>query len=339
MEKILHRGFRYETVPANYVFPPEARQKKLENNKSIPVIDMAADGCDLEEIAKQIFEAGKEFGIFQVVNHGVPHELMMGMMSVMKEFFELPAEERAALCSDDLYKPVRVFTSTGVHDVVGFWRDCLRMAIYPVEEFKQYWPEKPTNLKDIVERYANELKGLKDRVLELTAKGLGLELDYFHGDKSGEPLVSHVNFYPPCPDPSVTLGLAKHCDPGLLTFLLQGEVSGLQIFHNEDWVAVDPIPNAIVINYGHQMEIISNGLLKGVEHRAITNEKQSRLSIANFIQPAKESLIAPAPALVCEENPAIYKPFLFRDYFAKYVTNLGDKEKSEKAFLLEGDGI
>ncbi|PKA60387.1 2'-deoxymugineic-acid 2'-dioxygenase [Apostasia shenzhenica] len=334
MEKLLYRGFNYETVPENYVFPPEARQKKLESKTNIPVIDMVGDGFDRKEIAKQIFEAGKEFGVFQIVNHGVPLELMKEMMSVTREFFELPAEERAAYYSDDLYKPVRVFTSTGVHDIVRFWRDCLRMAVHPVEDFKQYWPHKPTNLKSAVERYAVEMKGLIVRVLELIAEGLGLEVGYFHGDLSGEPLVSHVNFYPPCPDPSLTLGLAKHCDPGLITILLQGEVSGLQILHNDEWLAVDPIPNAIVVNYGHQMEIITNGLLKGVDHRAITNNQQPRLSIASFVQPSKESLIAPAPALINEKNPAIYKSYIFRDYFANYVTNLGDKEKSAKPFLL-----
>ncbi|KAG0457619.1 hypothetical protein HPP92_022776, partial [Vanilla planifolia] len=136
------------------------------------------------------------------------------------------------------------------------------MSIYPVEDFKQYWPENPSNLKDAVENYARGLRNLSTTVLGLVAEGLGLHQNYFDGDLSGEPMASHINFYPPCPDPSLTLGLGKHCDPGLITLLLQGNVSGLQILHNDEWIAVDPVPDAIVVNYGHQMEIVSNGMLK-----------------------------------------------------------------------------
>ncbi|KAG0459385.1 hypothetical protein HPP92_022513 [Vanilla planifolia] len=178
----------------------------------------------------------------QVVNHGMGSDVMSEMMRVSKEFFNLPFDERAIHYSEDIYKPVRLFTSTGVHDIVHFWRDCLRMSIYPVEDFKQYWPENPSNLKDAVENYARGSRKLSTTVLGLVAEGLGLDRNYFDGDLSGEPMASHINFYPPCPDPSLTLGLAKHCDPGLITLLLQGNVSGLQILHNDEWIAVDPVP-------------------------------------------------------------------------------------------------
>jgi len=44
----------------------------------------------------------------------------------------------------------------------------------------------------------------------------------------------NVNWYPPCPDRSLTLGL----------------LGGLQARHQGRW-----IPNAFVINLGHQMEV------------------------------------------------------------------------------------
>lgn len=64
-----------------------------------------------------------------------------------------------------------------------------------------------------------------------------------------------VNFYPPCPEPDLTLGMPPHSDYGFLTLLLQDEVEGLQIKHHEKWVTVQPIPNSFVVNVGDHLEV------------------------------------------------------------------------------------
>lgn len=67
---------------------------------------------------------------------------------------------------------------------------------------------------------------------------------------------AHANFYPPCPDPELTLGLAVHTDLNALTVLMQSEeVSGLQVIKDGNWVAVDPVPNAFVVNLGDQLQV------------------------------------------------------------------------------------
>lgn len=95
---------------------------------------------------------------------------------------------------------------------------------------------------------------LVPRILELICEGLGLESGYFEG-KLGEVTSLSVNHYPPCPDPSLALGLSKHCDPNLITILLQDDVCGLQIFKDNEWIGVDPVPNAFVVNIGYQLQV------------------------------------------------------------------------------------
>jgi isopenicillin N synthase-like dioxygenase len=95
---------------------------------------------------------------------------------------------------------------------------------------------------------------LASGILELIAEGLGLESGYFGGKLSENAFLS-VNRYPPCPDPSLTLGLPKHCDPNLITILLQGDVCGLQVFKDGEWIGVGPVPNAFVINIGYQLQV------------------------------------------------------------------------------------
>lgn len=90
-------------------------------------------------------------------------------------------------------------------------------------------------------------------ILELIAQGLGLEKGYFAGKLSdGHTLV--VNHYPKCPDPSLTIGLKEHHDPTVLT-TIQQNVCGLHLFVNGKWLAVDPLPNAIFVINGYQLEV------------------------------------------------------------------------------------
>jgi len=66
-----------------------------------------------------------------------------------------------------------------------------------------------------------------------------------------------VNFYPPCPEPELTYGLPAHTDPNALTILLQDlSVAGLQVLLKDGkWVAVNPHPDAFVINIGDQLQV------------------------------------------------------------------------------------
>ena len=66
-----------------------------------------------------------------------------------------------------------------------------------------------------------------------------------------------INYYPPCPQPELVMGLNPHSDGGGLTILLQAnEVEGLQIKKDGQWVPIKPLPNAFIINIGDLLEVI-----------------------------------------------------------------------------------
>lgn len=92
------------------------------------------------------------------------------------------------------------------------------------------------------------------RILDLIREGLGFGPGFFEGELTEVQLLS-VNRYPPCPEPSLSLGLPKHSDPNLITLLQQGLVHGLQVFKDEKWIGVEPIPNAFVVNIGYQLQV------------------------------------------------------------------------------------
>lgn len=94
------------------------------------------------------------------------------------------------------------------------------------------------------------------RLLSLLSIGLGLEDDYLLKKLGEQPrLRAQANFYPPCPDPELTLGLLDHTDSNALTVLLQSQVSGLQVNKDGKWISVPSIPNAFVINLADQIQV------------------------------------------------------------------------------------
>lgn len=92
------------------------------------------------------------------------------------------------------------------------------------------------------------------RILDLICEGLGIEAGYFANEQS-QHIELIVNHYPVCPDPTLTLGVGKHSDRSLITILMQGSVPGLQIFKDDEWVGVDPIPEAFVVHIGNIMQV------------------------------------------------------------------------------------
>ncbi|GAB2299504.1 Jasmonate-induced oxygenase 1 [Dionaea muscipula] len=93
-----------KTIPNRYVKPPTERplvavgdqvQAADEEHINIPEIDLGGlmlSGGGAMKTMRRISEACREWGFFQVVNHGVAAELMDRAREVWREFFHLPME-------------------------------------------------------------------------------------------------------------------------------------------------------------------------------------------------------------------------------------------------------
>ncbi|KAF5731317.1 2-oxoglutarate (2OG) and Fe(II)-dependent oxygenase superfamily protein [Tripterygium wilfordii] len=257
--KVISTGIRYSNLPESYVRPESERPRLSEVStcENVPVIDL---GCqDRTQIVRQIGDACEDYGFFQVINHGVSREVTEQMLQVAFDFFSLPVEEKLKLYSDDPSKTMRLSTSFNVNkEKVHNWRDYLRLHCYPLNKYLPEWPSNPLSFKEIVRNYCIQVRQLGYRLEELIAESLGLEKDYVTKVLGDQGQHMAVNYYPPCPEPELTYGLPGHTDPNALTILLQDlQVSGLQVLKDAKWVAVNPHPNAFVINIGDQLQVIN----------------------------------------------------------------------------------
>lgn len=89
------------SIPSCYIKPRSQRPTKTicspQNHQiDIPVIDLehfsSKDHILREKELKRVSEACREWGFFQVVNHGISHELMKSAKEVWREFFNLPLD-------------------------------------------------------------------------------------------------------------------------------------------------------------------------------------------------------------------------------------------------------
>jgi isopenicillin N synthase-like dioxygenase len=295
------------------------------------VIDL--DG-NRNELIQEIIKASQEYGFFQLRNHGVSEELMKDVLVVAKEFFDLPVEEKERFYSEDPNQTCRIKTSLDfAKEKVHFWRDNLRHPCHPLEEHIRQWPENPARYREVFGLYSVEVRKLGLRILDLICEGLGLEAGYFRGGLSHGQTMS-INHYPQCPDPTLVLGLPKHGDPFTITLLNQGDVPGLQVLKDEKWVAIEPIPNAFVVNINHMLQIISNGKLKSADHRVVASSNIARTTVVSFITPSIDVFIEPAKSLVSESNPPLYKCFTFGDFTRTYMTDTNEgKDPLERLMI------
>lgn len=321
-QALSERGLKH--IPKSYVRPPEERPEVAHNSfthqDSVPIIDLSQTR-DRAKLAQEVGQACERWGFFQVVNHGVPAELLRKMMELGAQFFALPALEKLPYaCKPD------VPASEGYghrmlikEDQVLDWRDYFDHHTLPLSRRKPTnWPHNPPAYKQTIEEYSEHMKLLAQRLLALVSESLGLRSSYIE-DALGEPYQNvSLNYYPPCPQPELTLGLQSHSDLGAITLLMQDEVGGLQVCIDGHWVAVQPIRDALVVNLADQMQILSNGRYKSVEHRAVVNKDKARISVATFYDPSKEAVISPASELVDIDHPAIYNSVLFGDHVSAW---------------------
>ncbi|KAH7837424.1 hypothetical protein Vadar_013729 [Vaccinium darrowii] len=313
------------TLPPRYVrsdqHPPLPYRDSLPQ---VPVINLHSLLCGDETNSEleKLHHACKNWGFFQLIHHGVSSSLLEKVKLEIQEFFKLPMEEKKKLWQEpgDLEGFGQAFVVSEEQKLD--WADIFYMVTLPIHLRKPHlFPNLPLSLRDTIEAYSLELKIVAMKILSLMAKALQMKDEDMTNLFEDGMQSMRMNYYPPCPQPELAIGLSPHSDGVGLTILLQvNEMEGLQIKKDGMWIPVIPLPSAFIVNIGDILEIVTNGIYRSIEHRATVNSEKERISIATFLSPKLDGELGPAPSLITLENPALFRRLTVADFFRGFFS-------------------
>ncbi|KAK9042321.1 hypothetical protein V6N11_017398 [Hibiscus sabdariffa] len=276
------------TIPPFFIHPPETLSDLKTKPKSvvIPTIDLSAPRST---VVDQVAAASRTFGFFQIVNHGIPVQVLDRMIGSIRAFHEQPTDVKAKFYIRDMATGVNFISNIDLfHSKAASWRDTLQVKLGPTLPELENIPEV---CRDEMVQWSKHSEALGERLMGLLSEGLGLDTDRLK---------------------STTCLNARMMD----------HIGGLQIKHEGDWVDVKPVHGALVINIADILQILSNDEYTSVEHRVLANSsKEPRVSIAVFYNPsAREALYGPFSELTSPEKPPRYRQFIHHDYMRRFFT-------------------
>ncbi|KAJ8532000.1 hypothetical protein K7X08_011923 [Anisodus acutangulus] len=277
----------------------------------IPVIDFSKLESEERSTAMALLhQACEKWGFFMIENHGIDSNLMDNVKQLVNQHYEANMKKRfyESELPMSLEKKGNI-TNTDWESTFFVWHRPTS-NVYEIQGLSK-------DLCKAVDDYIDQLIKVAENLSELMCENLGLEKSYikeaFSGSK-GPCVGTKVAIYPQCPRPDLVKGLREHTDAGGIILLLQDEqVPGLEFFKDGHWLNIPPSKNnRLFVNIGDQIEILSNGMYKSIQHRVMAEKDGNRLSIATFYNPAGEAIISPATKLVYPSH------LRFQDYLNLY---------------------
>src|SRR5689334_10100906 len=282
---------------------------------ALPEIDLAPFMAAPRSVAgravvARLREACHGPGFCYLVGHGVPAELDAAVMAVSREFFALPEAERRALAIANS-PHFRGYTVLGgeITKGVSDWRE--QLDVGPEEPAAvvargdppwlrlrgpNQWPPRLPALQPTVLAWMHAMDRVGLAILRALALGLGQPLNHFDDVvlPRGDPHLKIIR-YPAQPrEVGTDQGVGMHHDSGLVSFVLQDDVGGLQVEIDGKLVDATPKRGTYVMNLGEMLQAATQGYLRATKHRVQSPPSgRERLSVAYFFHPRLDAVFAP----------------------------------------------
>ena len=299
---------------------------------SVPIIDIAAfaagEASKRASVAGAVRTACEDIGFFVITGHGFPDALATRIYDASRAFFDLPAEEKNAVCETGPVLGGLMHFAFGEEALAATLGEA---AIGDLKETLDYgpgfhgdrWPPNPPDLEPAWCAYYGAMSDLAATLRSTFAAALGLEPDYFEDKFEGHLSSLRVIDYPErsVPPAPGQLRAGAHSDYGVLTILRTEDApGGLQVLARDGrWSDVPHIPGAFVVNIGDAMMRWTNDRWISTQHRVVNppvapGQPTRRQSIAYFHNLPRDTVIECLPPFREAGVAPKYPPISYGDY-------------------------
>lgn len=288
------------------VFP---RQKPTQNP---PKLDFKSLDSVEDDSLLSTMESIGQIGCFELVNHGIPTDLIKSVTNAGAGIFEISAEKKAELVrsSERAYGFVE---SNGDHEEKERSEEfvwCLDEAIKV--EMEGVWPNHYSHFSDKMETLLSEIEKAGKKFVEILEKKFNREWKYEEQGRRKEQeqvgsvcyLYKHCHSLPEDQNRGGSSSLKYEVIrmlirgseyPHALCFHICQGSSEFHLYSKKGWLTFCPNKDALVVTVGDQLQAWSAGLYKHVIGRPIFNneveEENSSVSMAFLYSPPTKSYL------------------------------------------------
>ncbi|GAV98696.1 Clavaminate synthase-like protein [Lentinula edodes] len=315
-------NFREDYRGLTEYVPPPTTTEQLDW-ADLAIIDLSkADTLEgRKALADEVVQAMNTQGFFYVVNHGYTVEQTRRTFSIASSTFDdVDNEEKKMYMGKspavyEGYKPRQTWQiEQGVTDQIEHYNinHDVRNRMHPgalrphLDEIEKFSRHNHTHILFTI--------------LRLMAMGMQLPEDTFvdmhRFEAPGESSVRFMKYYPRSPEEELqtkNVWLKGHTDIGSITILWSQPISGLQILSPDGvWRYIRHVENALVVNSGDVMQLLSGNFYKPTIHRVIQppkdQEHMERLGVFYFAMAADDVKLASVRAGAASESEKAHAP-------------------------------
>ena len=268
---------------------------------------------------KKLENTLKNTGFFLIKEHDIDHKLIEKVFEVSRNFFDLSDDVKNKVrMKPDYpygYENAEILSQSYDDNVVSEKKKDSKETFQICLNYKNIiWPKQPYEMQDIFTTYYEEVLQLCKKVLNMLTVILDVPVNWFDDKIDNHQSVIRSLNYPKLNDKTNSIRATPHTDYGVITFLTQYDVGGLQVKYKDTWIDVEIPKNGYVVNIGDMMMRWSNDNWKSTLHQVINNSGHRRQSLAYFFNLNDDAIVE---VFNKYKTDKCYEPVIAGEYLMK----------------------